>query len=74
MNKAHKTITIAIDDERCKGCEYCCSVCPKQLIQLSDEYNSKGYHYAAVENDEECSGCRFCAIMCPEVAIELIAD
>lgn len=74
MNKVHRTIKIDIDTERCKGCEYCCSVCPKQLIQLSNGYNSKGHHYAAVENDKECSGCKYCAIMCPEIAIELKVD
>ncbi len=66
-----RAIKISIDSDCCKGCEYCFSVCPKQIIRLSNDYNSKGYHYAVVENDDECSGCGFCAIMCPEIAIEI---
>jgi len=71
VDRMYETIKIFIDPERCKGCEYCCSVCPKQIIRLSNDYNSKGYHYAIPRSDKECSGCRFCAIMCPEIAIEI---
>lgn len=69
MDKMNQTLKIIIDFERCKGCEYCCSICPKQIIQLSKDYNSKGHHYAVIENDDKCSGCKFCAILCPEIAI-----
>lgn len=64
-------LKISIDSERCKGCEFCCSVCPKHIIRLSDDYNSKGHHFTIVENHEECSRCRFCAIICPEIAITI---
>ncbi|MGP8070314.1 MAG: 4Fe-4S dicluster domain-containing protein [Candidatus Bathyarchaeia archaeon] len=57
--------------ELCKACEYCCGVCPKKMIYLSNETNSRGYHYAEVRDMANCTGCRFCAIMCPEVAIEI---
>lgn len=60
---------IEIDIERCKGCELCISVCPKKIIKLSDEFNSKGYHFAQCINMEECTGCALCAINCPDVAI-----
>ncbi|HXZ91149.1 MAG TPA: ferredoxin family protein [Candidatus Dormibacteraeota bacterium] len=62
---------IHIASELCKSCSYCCQACPKGIIQLSTEINSKGYHYAAVTNVDECTGCKFCAIVCPEIAIEI---
>lgn len=71
VDKMHETIKISIDPERCKGCEYCRSVCPKQIIRLSNNYNNKGHHYAIVKSKKGCSGCRFCAIICPEIAIEI---
>jgi len=46
-------------------------VCPKEIIELSAETNSKGYHYALVRDLRKCTGCRFCAFICPEVAIEM---
>jgi len=64
---------ILIDRERCKGCEYCSSLCPKKIIHISQELNRKGYHYAIVGDVDGCSGCRFCALMCPDVAIKIKA-
>ena len=71
VDKMFRAIKIFIDSERCKGCEYCSYVCSKQIIRISKDYNSKGYHYAIIEGNIECLGCRFCAIMCPEIAIEI---
>jgi len=69
------TTKISIAHELCKGCGYCCSVCPKQIILLSNDYNDNGHHYAIINNPEECLGCKFCAIMCPEIAIKIeLAD
>jgi len=59
-------ITIA---ERCKGCEYCVSFCPKNVLAMSPEYNSKGYHSPLVKSAEQCSGCNQCGLLCPDFAI-----
>ena len=32
-----------IDNNRCKGCGLCVTVCPKNVLELSDEVNSMGY-------------------------------
>lgn len=62
---------IEIDIERCKACELCISVCPNKIIKLSENYNSKGSHYAICINIDKCTGCSLCAIICPDVAIKV---
>jgi 2-oxoglutarate ferredoxin oxidoreductase subunit delta len=61
---------IVIDDEMCKGCELCTTVCPYSLIQMADHYNAKGYRPAVlVDPDGRCTGCTLCAMMCPDAVI-----
>ena len=61
---------VTFDEERCKGCGLCETVCPKQIIALSNErINAKGYHPAGVEKQEDCIGCAFCATVCPDCVI-----
>jgi len=64
---------ITIEDELCKACGYCIEHCPKNVISLSERYNTKGY-YPAVFNGGECTGCAICAVVCPEAAIEVWRD
>ena len=54
-----------IDSEECKGCHLCVHACPKQVLEVSEELNSKGYHYAQYKG-EGCIGCGFCFYTCPE--------
>ena len=43
---------IVVDEDRCKGCEICISVCPKKVIALGNHFNRLGYHPATmVAND-----------------------
>jgi 2-oxoglutarate ferredoxin oxidoreductase subunit delta len=63
--------TVQIDRERCKGCELCVAVCPRQVLEISDKINSRGYHYARVASSTACIGCAQCSDMCPDVAIEI---
>ncbi|MCL2159018.1 MAG: 4Fe-4S binding protein, partial [Oscillospiraceae bacterium] len=40
---------ISFDEERCKGCGICVTVCPKKIIALEkDKINKKGYNPAGV--------------------------
>lgn len=60
------------NDERCKGCGLCVTVCPKSIVALDKErLNSKGYNPAGVTEIEKCIGCAFCAMICPDCAIEV---
>jgi 2-oxoglutarate ferredoxin oxidoreductase subunit delta len=62
---------VTFNEERCKGCEVCASVCPKKIIHMADRFNSKGYRPAEVTEQDQCIGCAFCARMCPDVVIEV---
>ena len=66
---------IVIDEELCKGCELCTTVCPYRLITLADHYNAKGYRPALlVDSERRCTGCTLCAMICPDVAITVLRE
>ncbi len=60
---------VHIAKDRCKGCGFCIEYCPNDVLELSDEFNSKGYHPPIVVKPEECLNCGLCEILCPEFAI-----
>lgn len=61
---------VVIDEEMCKGCELCTTVCPYDLIQMVTHYNAKGYRPAMLLDPEErCTGCTLCAMICPDAVI-----
>jgi 2-oxoglutarate ferredoxin oxidoreductase subunit delta len=60
---------IVVDVERCKGCEICVVNCPTDVIDMSEEVNIKGYHYAYMKHPDQCTGCANCAVVCPDGAI-----
>lgn len=62
---------VAIDRERCKGCQLCISVCPKKLLVVESSYNQKGYAPASIVEAEHCTGCALCAEMCPDICIRV---
>jgi 2-oxoglutarate ferredoxin oxidoreductase subunit delta len=55
--------------EQCKGCAFCVEYCPRDVLQLSDRYNQKGYHPPVVVKAEDCVHCQLCEMLCPEFAI-----
>ena len=62
----HKVIA-----ERCKSCGYCIKFCPKQVLAVGKNVNSKGYEYIEPVNQEACIACCMCARICPDGAIEV---
>ena len=60
-----------IDNDRCKGCGLCIAVCPKKVLELSEEVNTMGYFPAYQARSEDCIFCTTCCIMCPDVAINI---
>lgn len=62
---------VSIEAERCKGCGLCVSVCPQNVLALSDQVNAKGYFPAIQARPEDCNYCALCCMMCPDVAISI---
>jgi 2-oxoglutarate ferredoxin oxidoreductase subunit delta len=60
-----------IDKDRCKGCGLCVEVCPKNVLEISGDVNTKGYFPVFQARSEDCVFCSTCCIMCPDVAISI---
>ena len=60
---------IHINKDRCKGCAFCVEYCPKDVLEMSEEFNVKGYHPPFVKDEDVCVYCQLCESICPEFAI-----
>ena len=61
---------VIFDEELCKGCELCTTVCPVKIIVMDrTKINVKGYNPATVTDMDKCIGCANCATICPDVVI-----
>lgn len=54
---------IMIVSERCKGCNICVALCPKQVLGLDT------LGKVQVVKGSECIGCGQCELRCPDYAI-----
>lgn len=61
--------TVAIDTERCKGCELCIPACKPGVLFMSENRNTIGMHYPILEAG--CTGCTACALVCPDFCFEI---
>ncbi len=71
MAKLKGEVKIAI--ETCKGCELCIHECPQDTLEMSEELNQRGYHYAVMTVDN-CTGCTNCALVCPDACITVYRE
>jgi 2-oxoglutarate ferredoxin oxidoreductase subunit delta len=60
-----------IEVDRCKGCGLCVMVCPKKVLEISQQINSLGYFPAYQARPSDCIVCAICCTMCPDVAISI---
>lgn len=66
---------VVFNEERCKGCELCISVCPSKILSLHESrINSKGYHPASVMDPSRCTGCGSCGLICPDGAVTVFRE
>ena len=68
----HGKIYIIVD--RCKGCAFCVEYCPRDVLEMSDEYNQKGYHPPFAADESRCVNCDLCELICPEFAIYVLKE
>ena len=68
--------TIFIDQDRCKGCGLCPTVCPQGVIVISeDKLNARGYRPAMLVDPEgKCTGCAICTVICPDTCITVYRE
>ena len=62
---------VYIDQERCKGCDYCVEFCPRGVLKIGNELNPKGYLFPVVVDETSCLACGYCEVVCPEFAIKV---
>jgi pyruvate ferredoxin oxidoreductase delta subunit len=55
-----------IDEELCRNCGICESVCPDSAVHEKDELYEIDYDY--------CKGCGLCAYECPADAIQMVTE
>ena len=55
---------VAVDKDKCEGCEECVNNCPVGVFQMND---GKADPYQA----ESCEGCETCISVCPSGAVTL---
>ena len=60
---------VVIIADRCKGCAFCVEFCPSGALELSSEFNVKGYHPPILVDQNFCNGCDLCGLYCPDFAI-----
>lgn len=61
---------VTFQENLCKGCGLCVTVCPVKIISLdTSQINAKGYHPATITEMDKCISCANCATICPDVVI-----
>lgn len=62
---------IIVNEDWCKGCGFCYTFCPRDVLEKSTEFNAKGYYPPVATNLDRCVGCGLCEALCPDYAIHI---
>ncbi|PAF41484.1 4Fe-4S binding protein [Helicobacter sp. 11S03491-1] len=70
---APKDIPVWVNENRCKGCDICVSLCPAGVLGMKLDANKVLGKIVKVSHPESCIGCCDCELHCPDFAI-YVAD
>ena len=65
---------IRIIRARCKGCGLCAHSCPREVLEISELMNEKGYYIPEAVQSDRCTACRLCELLCPEFSIYIVEE
>lgn len=65
---------VYVNENWCKGCGFCVQFCPTNVLDISPEFNAKGYHPPYAKSPEKCHDCKYCQMICPEFSIFVTGD
>lgn len=63
-------VQVIIDENRCKACGLCESVCPVKALKVNPSHPA-AYGKGCAEFVGKCIGCASCATVCPDIAITI---
>jgi len=66
---AKKNEILSINKDLCKECGLCIAACPRNALELSEEFNAKGFHPVRLKSG--CNYCGMCYLVCPDYVIEI---
>lgn len=64
-----RDVDILVIPGRCKGCDLCIELCPKDVLIHDTKLNVRGVYPPVVKDAEACVGCGVCEEICPDFAI-----
>lgn len=71
--KAPDNTPVWVNEDRCKACDLCVSVCPSGTLAMQLEERRVLGKIVKVIHPESCIGCQECELHCPDFAIS-VAD
>ncbi|CCB80860.1 MULTISPECIES: 4Fe-4S binding protein [Helicobacter] len=66
---APEGVPVWVNEQRCKGCDLCVSVCPAGVLGMGVRLDHVLGKVAKVAYPESCIGCCKCELGCPDFAI-----
>jgi len=71
--KSPENTPVWTNEDRCKACDKCVSVCPAGVLAMRQDVHSTLGSMITVVHPEACIGCTDCELACPDFAI-YVAD